>query len=115
MLRATILLWLSILMPPEMMPVSTMPPLRKVLLLTEMPPAPMVPGVGHAAAEGGMADHHGAGVAAERRGIGPVKAKRAPRCSVGPISLPPTIALSARKSRQPGRHGKQSLSQEFKN
>jgi hypothetical protein len=39
---ATILLWLSILMPPEMTPVSTMPPLRKVLLLTEMP-APMVP------------------------------------------------------------------------
>jgi hypothetical protein len=38
-----ILLWLSILMPPEMTPVSTMPPLRKVLLLTEMPPAPMVP------------------------------------------------------------------------
>jgi hypothetical protein len=30
-------------MPPEMTPVSTMPPLRKVLLLTEMPPAPMVP------------------------------------------------------------------------
>jgi hypothetical protein len=42
-LLATILLWLSILMPPEMTPVSTMPPLRKVLLLTEMPPAPMVP------------------------------------------------------------------------
>ncbi len=39
---ATIPLWLSILMPPEMTPVSTMPPLRKVLLLTEMP-APMVP------------------------------------------------------------------------
>jgi hypothetical protein len=42
-LLATILLWLSILMPPEMTPVSTMPPLRKVLLLTEMPPGPMVP------------------------------------------------------------------------
>jgi hypothetical protein len=41
-LLATILLWLSILMPPEMTPVSTMPPLRKVLLLTEMPPGPMV-------------------------------------------------------------------------
>jgi hypothetical protein len=40
---ATILLWLSILMPPEMTPVSTMPPLRKVLPLTEMPPPPMVP------------------------------------------------------------------------
>ena len=26
-----------------MTPASTMPPLRKVLLLTEMPPAPMVP------------------------------------------------------------------------
>ena len=39
-LLATILLWLSILMPPEMTPVS--PPLRKVLLLTEMPPGPMV-------------------------------------------------------------------------
>jgi hypothetical protein len=42
-LLATILLWLSILMPPGMTPVSTMPPLRKVLLLTEMPPGPMVP------------------------------------------------------------------------
>jgi hypothetical protein len=35
-------------------------------------------GVGHAAAEGGMADHQGVGVAAERRGIGPGKAKRPP-------------------------------------
>ncbi len=29
--------------PPAMVPVSTMPPLRKVLLLTEMPPGPIVP------------------------------------------------------------------------
>ena len=73
---ATILLWLSILMPPEMTPVSTMPPLRKVLLLTEMPPAPMVPALVTPPLK--VVWLIGAGVAAERRGIGPVKAKRAP-------------------------------------
>ena len=41
---ATILLLLSTLMPPETMPLSKIPPpLRKAPLMTEMPPAPIVP------------------------------------------------------------------------
>jgi hypothetical protein len=41
---ATILLWLSIVIPPEMVPPkSTMPPLSTVLPMTEMPPGPIVP------------------------------------------------------------------------
>jgi hypothetical protein len=41
---ATILLLLSTFIPPTMTPLSRMPPpLRKALLMTEMPPGPIVP------------------------------------------------------------------------
>ena len=81
---AAIVLWLSILMPPTIVPVSMMPPLWNVLLMTTMPPEPTTPRLTTLPLNTVWLTRISLVTPAKVPGNGPVKGMRAPEWNLRP-------------------------------